>query len=89
VFRVSALHRDGTAALSGKIMDHLELIWEDERENPEARERELELQNQMATEARERIDELREARRQARLAAGEDDDFNEDDYDMEVIYVNY
>lgn len=89
VFRVSALHRDGTAPLSGKIMDHLEVIWEEERENPEARERELELQNQMATEARERIDELREARRQARLAAGEDDDFNEDDYDMEVIYVNY
>lgn len=89
VFRVSALHRDGTAALSGKIMDHLEAIWEEERENPEAREREHELQNQMASEARERIEELREARRQARLAAGEDDDFNEDDYDVEVIYVNY
>lgn len=89
VFRVSALHRDGTAELSGKIMDYLEAIWIEERENPEARERELELQNQMATEARERIEELREARRQARLAAGEDDDFNEDDYDVEVIYVNY
>ena len=89
VFRVSALHRDGTAELSGKIMDYLEEIWIEERENPEVRERELELQNQMATEARERIEELREARRQARLAAGEDDDFNEDDYDVEVIYVNY
>lgn len=89
VFRVSALHRDGTAELSGKIMDHLEAIWVEERENPELRERELELQNQMATEARDRIEELREARRQARLAAGEDDDFNEDDYDVETIYVNY
>ncbi len=89
VFRISALNREGTEALSFKIMEHLEQIWEEERENPEARELELERQNQMAAEARERIEELREARRQARLAAGEDDDFNEDDYDVEVIYVNY
>ncbi|ACE84320.1 Obg family GTPase CgtA [Cellvibrio japonicus] len=89
VFRVSALKHEGTAELSGKIMDHLEAIWEEERENPDARALELERQNQMAAEARERIEELREARRQARLAAGEDDDFNEDDYDVEVIYVNY
>lgn len=89
VFRISALNRNGTNELSFKIMEHLETIWEEERENPEAREREAELQNQMAAEARERIEELREARRQARLAAGEDDDFNEDDYDVEVIYVNY
>lgn len=89
VFRVSALHQQGTAALSGQVMDHLEAIWEEERENPEAREREQELQTQMASEARERIEEVREARRQARLAAGEDDDYNEDDYDVEVIYVNY
>lgn len=89
VFRISALNREGTEALSFKIMEHLEAIWEEERENPEARELETERQNQMAAEARERIEELREARRQARLAAGEDDDFNEDDYDVEVIYVNY
>jgi GTPase len=89
VFRISALHREGTAALSGRIMDHLEAIWAEESENPEAREREVELQNQMATEARERIEELRIAMREARLAAGEDDDFNEDDYDVEVEYVRY
>ncbi len=89
VFRISALHRDGTAALSGRIMDHLEAIWEDEKENPEARERETELQNQMAQEARDRIEELRLAMREARLAAGEDDDFNDDDYDVEVEYVRY
>lgn len=89
VFRISALQREGTATLSGKIMDHLEAIWEEAAENPEARERELELQNQMAQEARERIEELREIQRQARLARGEDDDFNEDDYDVEVEYVGY
>lgn len=89
VFRISALHRDGTAALSGRIMDHLEAIWEEESENPEVRERELEAQSQMAAEARERIEELREAMRAARLARGEDDDFNDDDYDVEVEYVRY
>lgn len=89
VFRISALHRDGTGPLSGKIMDHLEAIWAEEAENSEARERELQLQNQMAQEARERIEELREMHRQARLARGEDDDFNDDDYDVEVEYVGY
>src|SRR5690606_14320217 len=41
VFRISALHRDGTAPLCGKIMDHIERVWEEERENPELREQEL------------------------------------------------
>lgn len=89
VFRISALNQTGTALISAQAMEHLEEIWEAERENPELREQELALQNQMASEARERIDELRELRRQERLAAGDDEDFNEDDYDVEVIYVNY
>jgi GTPase len=90
VFRISALKSEGTAALSGRIMDYLEPIWIEERENPEARERELELQNQMAQEARDRIEELREMHRAARRARGEDDDdFNDDDYDVEIIYTNY
>lgn len=89
VFRISALHRDGTPALAGRIMDHLEAIWAEESENPEVREREAELQNQMAAEARERIEELRIAMREARLARGDDDDFNDDDYDVEVEYVGY
>lgn len=91
VFKISALHREGTVALTGRIMDHLEQIWEEEKSNPEVRERELELQQQMAAEARERIEELREAAREARRARGEldDDNFNEDDYDVEVIYVGH
>lgn len=87
VFRISALHRDGTAPLAGKIMDHLEGIWAEESESRDARERESDLQLQMAQEARDRIEALREAQREARRAAGEDDDFNEDDYDVEVEYV--
>lgn len=88
VFRISALHRDGTAPLAGRIMDHLEGIWAEESESRDARERESNLQLQMAQEARDRIEALREAQREARRAAGEDDDdFNEDDYDVEVEYV--
>lgn len=87
VFKISALHRDGTTPLAGRIMDHLEAIWEEETENPERRLHEQELQLQMAQEARDRIEELREAHRAARRAAGDDDDWNEDDYDVEVEYV--
>jgi GTP-binding protein len=86
VFRISALHRNGTAPLCGKIMDHVEAIWADERENPELREQELELQQQMAQEARDRIEELRAAWREAKRASG-DDDYDDDDYDVEVEYV--
>lgn len=91
VFRISALNREGTMPLAGKAMELLEQIWEEEKTNPEVRERELEMQNQMAQEARDRIEELRERQREARRARGEEDDdnFNEDDYDVEVIYVNH
>src|SRR5690606_42076440 len=88
--RTSAYSGMGTEPVAHQLMEYVEAIWEAEAENPELKEQENELQNQMAAEARERIDELREMRRQARLAAGEDDDdFNDDDYDVEVIYVNY
>jgi GTP-binding protein len=91
VYRISALNREGTVPLVGKLMDNLEAVWEEEKTNPEAREREAELQNQMAQEARDRIEELRELQREARRARGDDDDdnFNEDDYDVEVIYVGH
>jgi GTP-binding protein len=89
VFRISALNRDGTAPLCGKIMERIEGIWAEEREDPEARERDQALQAQMAQEARDRIEELRERQRAERLARGEDDDddFDDDDYDVEVEYV--
>ena len=91
VFKISALQREGTVPLIGRIMDHLEVIWEEEKANGDLRERELELQQQMAAEARARIEALRERDREARIARGdvEDDNFNEDDYDVEVIYVGH
>src|SRR5690606_23074052 len=89
VFRLSALNREGTDVIAGRAMDHLEAIWTEERENPEAKEREQQLQQQMAQEARDKIEALREAWRAAKLARGEDDDFDDDDYDVEVEYVRY
>lgn len=89
VFRLSALNREGTDVIAGRAMDHLEAIWTEERENPEAKEREQQLQQQMAQEARDKIEALREAWRAAKLARGEDDDFDDDDYGVEVEYVRY
>jgi GTPase len=88
VFRISALNQQGVQPLMGKMMDHLETIWAAEKEDPEIRERELQLQNQMAQEARERIEELRDAARETK-DMHDDDDFNDDDYDVETIYVNH
>ncbi|WP_111641099.1 Obg family GTPase CgtA [Marinimicrobium alkaliphilum] len=90
VYTISALNRDGTEPLCGKIMTHLEDIWAAE-EDPEIRARELALQDQMAQEGRDRIEELRDRHRAARKAAkgehDDDDDFDDDDYDVEVEYV--
>jgi len=90
VYRISAISADGTAALSGDIMTHLEACWEAENADPEQAARERRLQAAMQTESRERIQALAAARRAARLAqrdaAGDDDD---DDFDVEVEYAPY
>ena len=93
VFKIAGINQQGTEELAGRLMDHLEAVWEAEEEDPEKAEAELEAQEQMQREARERIAELREryhARKAERKAAGEDggddDDWNEDDYDVEFVY---
>jgi len=47
--------------------------------------------SQMQLEARQRIEELAETRKQARKAQKEqidnDDDFDDDDFDVEVVYA--
>lgn len=88
VFQVSALNKTGTAPLCGKIMSHLEAIW-DEEEEPEAQQREDEFQRQLALEVRARIEALRQQRRAARKGQAEDDndDFDDDDFDVDVEYV--
>lgn len=88
VCRIAAINKTGTQSLCGDILEHLESCWDAEREDPECAEQEALLQTQMQQEARERIEELRERHRAERLArkrAG--DDWDDDDYDVEVEYV--
>lgn len=94
---VSAANREGTPLLCEHLLSHLEDIWQNERENPEAADAERKMQDVMQREARDHIRELREAHFEKRRAAKDgddlsddldnDDDWNEDDYDVEVEYV--
>src|SRR5690606_24713806 len=85
VFRLSALQRNGTELLAGRIRDHLEAVWEEASENRDAREREMQLQLQMAEAARDGIGEEGEAYRAAQHARGAAaDEFNDGDYEVEV-----
>lgn len=89
VFRVAAIRKEGTGELAGRLMDYLEERKEEEAANPELVEAELESQRQMQREARQRIEELREAHRARRRAdqdEGEDDDWDDDDHDVDIEY---
>jgi len=93
VYRVAAISGDGTKALCGDIMTHLEQCWADEARDPELAEHERALQTAMQAEARERIQALASERRARRLEqqagvdADDDADEDDDDYDVEVEYV--
>ncbi len=85
VYRVCALSGDGTQQLCHEILEYLEACWDEERNNPEAAEREFELQRQMQQEARDQIESLHR-RRKSDDDDDDDDDLDDDDYDVEVIY---
>lgn len=91
VFKVAAINKTGTHEMCNEILEYLEATWEAEKANPELVEQELETQQQMQDEARERIESLREQHRAERKSAKEqsssDDDWDDDDYDVEVEYV--
>jgi GTP-binding protein len=84
VYSIAAISAQGTAALCGDLMTYLEECRAREAADPELAEAERELQRRMQLEARQRIDELRAERSRAPLE--EDDDFNDDDFDVEVEY---
>jgi GTP-binding protein len=84
VYSIAAISAQGTAALCGDLMTYLEECRAREAADPELAEAERELQSRMQLEARQRIDELRAERSRAPLE--EDDDFNDDDFDVEVEY---
>lgn len=69
-------------------MQHLEALWQAEKDDPDVWDAEQAFQNAMQEEVRERIEALREQHRAARRAqkSSDDDDFDDDD-DVEVVYV--
>jgi len=87
VYVVSAIAKLGTTELCGDLMTALEHYWEDEKNDPELRQKELDTQARMQQEAREKIEELR-LKRKASKSDSDDDDDDEDDGDMEVVYAH-
>lgn len=91
VFRVSGLTRTGSMDVAYRLMEAIEAQREAEAENPELAELEAEKRRRLEAEGREKIRllaERRKAEHRARLEGGheDDDDWNEDDYDVEVEY---
>ena len=88
VFKISGLASDGTKELCAAIMEYIDTLRDRERVDPELAVAEDARRLQMQAEARQRIDELAQARRNARRQKQDDDnDFDDDDFDVDVVYV--
>jgi GTP-binding protein len=91
VFRIAAIAKTGTDILAQAMMNYIEEWEERMAEDPAAAAAEDDLKARLEEEARERVQQLKLARRQQRMAEKEgvdiDDDFDDDDYDVEVEYV--
>ncbi|MFT5260962.1 MAG: GTP-binding protein [Gammaproteobacteria bacterium] len=88
VYQISALTGDGTKPLVNDIMDYIEERRERAGEHPEFAAQIVEERETVEQESRDRMEELSEFRRQraANRKAGLDD-FDDDDYDVEVEWV--
>lgn len=89
VYRISAIDKGGVQPLLMHLQDFLDQRAEAFAADPELLEQENETRALIDAEARLHIQRLRDAMRARREAADseEDDDFNDDDYDIEVEYV--
>lgn len=93
VFSIAAISGQGTLQVCRDIMEHIDQVKAAEKENPELAIQEREYQLAMQRDARERIEALRAKHRAERLRAKgklvdeEGDDFDDDDYDVETVYV--
>jgi GTP-binding protein len=87
VYQISALTGEGTKPLTNDIMDYIEERRERAAEDPDFAAQIIEERETVEQESRDRMEELAEFRRQRAAArkAGLDDD--EDDYDVEVEWV--
>ena len=89
VFRISGLASQGTKALCAAIMEYIDGHREEERAAPELAEQSEKRRMEIQAEARDRIQELADNRRNARKQATEDtdDDEDDDDHDVDVVYA--
>jgi GTP-binding protein len=90
VYEVAAISGRETVRLSGDLMTAIEFLNQQEAEDEEVKLREQDVQMQMQSEARERIESLRLERQAARLGqlsdVEDEDDDSIDDTDVEVEY---
>ena len=89
VFRMSGLASQGTKDLCAGIMDYIDDQRQREAADPELAEQAEGRRMEMQAEARRRIEELAETRKNARkqVMAEEQDIDDDDDYDVEVVYA--
>jgi len=89
VFRISGLASQGTKALCAAIMEYIDGHREEERAAPELAEQSEKRRMEIQAEARDRIQELADNRRNARKQVTEDtdDDEGDDDHDVDVVYA--
>lgn len=88
---ISAVAKQGTEHLCELLLTRLEHLWQAEKDDPELAVLESENQQKMQSEARERIDALREQHQAKRknidITEDDEDDEDDDDHDVEVVYV--
>ncbi|HAZ95446.1 MAG TPA: GTPase ObgE [Porticoccaceae bacterium] len=87
VFRISGLASQGTKALCAAIMEYIDGHREEERAAPELAEQSEKRRMEIQAEARDRIQELADNRRNARKQVTEDTDEDDDDHDVDVVYA--
>ena len=89
VFTMSGLASQGTKDLCAAIMDHIDEQRQQELADADLAEQAEARRADMQAEARQRIEELAEARKRARVEAKQEktDDHDDDDYDVEVVYA--
>lgn len=89
VFKMSGLASQGTKDLCAGIMDYIDDQRQREAADPELAEQAEARRMEMQSEARRRIEELAETRKNARKqAVAEDQDIDDDDdYDVDVVYA--
>ncbi len=86
VFRISAATGEGTRDLVFALMNALEERSQREHDDADYAKEQAELRQRLETEARERVQEIRAAKKAAREADVLHDDDDDDEGDIEIIY---